>query len=283
MVICTTDFTHAFIANWALNRNLHVYLEKPLGITVEEARVVRANWLPKRTSSRRRSRMQRHAHDNFNRIAEMLRDGAVGELKSAYAWGNRKIPKPGYLPAAGAPPDGLHYDLWARPGQDRPPLQPRVLRQGGRELPAVEHVLGLRHRPDRRHGQPHDGPPVERGRLRPADLRRGQGRTPEPRRHAGQRRNALRAPRQQLARGPIGVSCAQGGAMPNPPSAYVDIAKIGHGAMFKGSEGILVADFTSRALIPLGKDGSLTYYKPRKERGTAVFGRPLPEAVDQRL
>ena len=55
VVICTTDFTHAFIANWALNRNMHVYLEKPLGITVEEARVVRANWLPRGTSSRRRS------------------------------------------------------------------------------------------------------------------------------------------------------------------------------------------------------------------------------------
>ena len=66
-------------------------------------------------------------------------------------------------------------------------------------------------------------------------------------------------------RGPIGVSWYQGGAMPNPPSSYVDINKIGHGAMFKGSEGILVADFTSRALIPLGKDGSLSYYTPRKK------------------
>ena len=64
-------------------------------------------------------------------------------------------------------------------------------------------------------------------------------------------------------RGPISLTWYQGGAMPNPPSSYVDINKIGHGAMFKGTEGILVADFTSRALIPLGKDGSLSYYKPR--------------------
>jgi len=34
-VICaTTDHTHAFITNWALNRDLHVFCEKPLGITV---------------------------------------------------------------------------------------------------------------------------------------------------------------------------------------------------------------------------------------------------------
>ena len=34
VVICTTDHTHAFIANWALKRDLHVYCEKPLAITV---------------------------------------------------------------------------------------------------------------------------------------------------------------------------------------------------------------------------------------------------------
>ena len=44
VIICTTDHHHAFIANWALNRNKHVYCEKPLGITVEEVRTVRANY-----------------------------------------------------------------------------------------------------------------------------------------------------------------------------------------------------------------------------------------------
>ncbi|MHC4221353.1 MAG: Gfo/Idh/MocA family protein, partial [Planctomycetota bacterium] len=30
VVCCTTDHTHACIANWAMNRGLHVYCEKPL-------------------------------------------------------------------------------------------------------------------------------------------------------------------------------------------------------------------------------------------------------------
>ena len=124
VIICTADHHHAFIANWALKRNLHVYLEKPLGITVEEARVVRANWLPKKNKLATQVGMQRHAHDNFNRIAEMIRDGAIGELKSAYAWGNRKIPKPGYLPAQGTPPEGLHYDLWLGPVKTDHPYNP---------------------------------------------------------------------------------------------------------------------------------------------------------------
>src|SRR5512143_2767316 len=38
VVCCTPDFTHAFVANWALNRGLHTYCEKPLGNSVEEAR-----------------------------------------------------------------------------------------------------------------------------------------------------------------------------------------------------------------------------------------------------
>ena len=33
IVICTLDHTHAFIANWAINRGMHVYCEKPLGNT----------------------------------------------------------------------------------------------------------------------------------------------------------------------------------------------------------------------------------------------------------
>jgi predicted dehydrogenase len=45
VICCTTDHTHAFVANWALNRDLHLYCEKPLANCVVEARVVRANYL----------------------------------------------------------------------------------------------------------------------------------------------------------------------------------------------------------------------------------------------
>src|ERR1051325_8340396 len=45
VVCCTLDHTHAFVANWAMNRGLHVYCEKPLVNRVEEARLIRAKWL----------------------------------------------------------------------------------------------------------------------------------------------------------------------------------------------------------------------------------------------
>ena len=64
-------------------------------------------------------------------------------------------------------------------------------------------------------------------------------------------------------RGPITTSWYQGGVMPRAPKDFIDLNKIGHGAMFKGDKGFLVADFTSRLLLPYGDDSDLTYYTPR--------------------
>lgn len=265
VVICTTDFTHAFIANWALNRDMHVYLEKPLAITVDEARVVRANWLPRKGKLATQVGMQRHAHDNFNRVQEMIRDGAIGELKSAYAWGNRKIPKPGYLPAEGTVPDGLHYDLWLGPVKTDHPYNPEYFAGGpganclkwnmywdfgtGQIGDMGSHTMDLLWN-------------AVDCKLPTSAEAKGEPFNPDVTPVMAEMR--FEHPANDW-RGPISVSWYQGGAMPNPPSSYVDINKIGHGAMFKGTEGFLVADFTSRALIPLGKDGSLSYYKPRKK------------------
>ncbi len=72
-VVCsTTDHTHAFIANWALNRDMHVYCEKPLANSVEEARVVRANWLSKKDKLATQVGTQRHAIPNFDRVREKI-------------------------------------------------------------------------------------------------------------------------------------------------------------------------------------------------------------------
>ena len=200
VVCCTADHTHAFIANWALNRDLHVYMEKPLAISVEEARIVRANWLKKKDKLATQVGMQRHAMQNFNRVRELIRDGAIGELTAAYAWGDRQIRRAGYLPARRPAARRFPLRSLARPVAGAS-LQPRLfLRRGGHELPVVEHVLGLRRRPDRRHGQPHDGPAVERRRRHVADLGGSQGREVQSRRHAGGMRVALRAPGQRLAR-----------------------------------------------------------------------------------
>ena len=58
-------------------------------------------------------------------------------------------------------------------------------------------------------------------------------------------------------------------------NSYVDINKIGHGAMFKKHEGITVADFTSRVLIRW-QDGSLSITN-RAPKRRCCPGGTLPE------
>ncbi|MHC4206688.1 MAG: hypothetical protein ACYSTT_18705 [Planctomycetota bacterium] len=57
----------------------------------------------------------------------------------------------------------------------------------------------------------------------------------------------------------------QGGAMPRSPKPYVDLNKIGHGVMFKGSKGYVISDFTSRLVLPFGDNADMTYYNRRSK------------------
>jgi len=262
VVICTTDFTHAFVANWALNRGLHVYCEKPLANSVEEARVVRANYLQRKAKLATQVGMQRHANPNFNRVRELVRDGAIGELKAAYAWGDSKIRRPGYLPAAGEPPAYLHYDLWLGPAPFHP-YNPGYF-SGGPGANCLQWNMYW----DFGSGQIGDmgshtmdlvWNAVDAG-LPTAAEASGEPFNPEVTpvelemyfdHPANDWRPAIR------------VSWHQGGALPKSPKPYVNLQHIDHGAMFKGSKGFVVCDFNSRLLLPFGDDADLTYYKPR--------------------
>ena len=262
VVICTADHTHAFIANWALNRGLHVYCEKPLALSVEEARVVRANWLTKKSKLATQVGMQRHAFPNFNRVRELIRDGAIGDLQSAAAWGNRQIRRKGYPEGQGQPPDGLHYDLWLGPSPNHP-YSPEYFSGG-----AGANCLQWNMYWDFGAGQIGDmgshtmdllWNAVDAGLPTTAEAK-GEAFNPdvtpvECESHFDHPANDWR--------GPVRVSWYQGGAMPRSPSRAVDLKAIDHGAMFKGSKGFIVADFESRMLLPYGEGSDLTYYKPR--------------------
>lgn len=63
----------------------------------------------------------------------------------------------------------------------------------------------------------------------------------------------------------ITVIWYQGGAMPTSPMEYIDLNEIGHGALFKGTNGFVVADFTSRVVLPYGQEADMTYYDPRSK------------------
>ena len=262
VVICTPDHTHAFITNWALNRGKHVYCEKPLANTVQEARVVRETWLKHKDKVATQVGTQRHQFENFNRVREMIRDGAIGELQEVSAWGDRQIRRSGYLPASGTPPSGLNFDLWLGPAPVHP-YNPGYFSGGpganclswnmywdfgsGQVGDMGSHTMDLAWNA------------IDAG-LPTSAAAKGEPFNPEVTPVTLETHFDIPANDWRQA---ILVSWYQGGAMPESPNRGINLKKIDHGALFEGSKGSIVADFQSRILFPQGDDSNLTYYKPR--------------------
>ncbi|MCF7973346.1 MAG: Gfo/Idh/MocA family oxidoreductase [Phycisphaerae bacterium] len=262
VMIATPDFSHAFIANWAMNRGYHVYCEKPLANTVEEARVVRAKYLQNKHKLACQTGTQRHANPNFNRVRELIKDGAIGELSTVQAWGNRQIPKPGYLPAQGTPPSTLDYDLWIGPVPYHP-YNPEYFTGGpganclkwnmywdfgsGQVGDMGSHTIDLAWNA------------IDAGLPTSAE---GEGDPFNPEVTPVKLKTTFDHPANDW-RPAIKVYWYQGGAMPPSPKGYVDLNKIGHGVMFKGSQGWLVSDFSNRLILPRGESSDMSYYDRR--------------------
>jgi predicted dehydrogenase len=262
VVCCTTDQTHAFVANWAMNRGKHMYCEKPLANSVEEARVLRATWLKNRDKLATQVGTQRHEFENFNRVRELVLDGAIGELQEVSAWGNRQLRRSGYPPAAGNPPDYLNYDLWLGPAPFHP-YNPEYF-SGKSGLNCLQWNMYW----DFGSGQVGDmgshtmdlaWNAIDAG-LPISAAAKGDPFNPDVTPVNLEMHFEIPANDWRPA---IVVSWYQGGAMPEPPNRGIDLKKIDHGAMFEGSKGCIVADFQSRILIPQRNDADLTYFKPR--------------------
>jgi len=257
-VVCaTTDHTHAFIANWALNRDLHTFMEKPLAITVNEARTVRETYLGKKDKLATQVCMQRHAEPNFNRLRELVQEGAIGNLQEACAWGNRQLPRPGYLPYAGPVPDELDWDLWLGPSPEHP-YNPDYIGgclswnmycdfgigqmgdMGSHTMDLLWNVVDA----ELPESIASESPEALNPDVTPVNLA-----------------TSMEFPANEWRDG-IRVTWYQGGAMPESPSEWVDLDKIGHGCMFRGDKGHIIASFDGRMLIPTGNTADLSYFRP---------------------
>ncbi|HTM47665.1 MAG TPA: Gfo/Idh/MocA family oxidoreductase [Bryobacteraceae bacterium] len=265
VIICTADHHHAFIANWALNRDMHVYCEKPLGISVDEVRTVRANYLKRRAKVATQHGTQRHAYPNFERLRELILDGAVGELKTIHGWDSRKLPRPGYPVAEGQPPASLHYEQWIGPSPYHP-YSPQYF--GGS---AGLNCLFWNMYRDFGVGQMGDmgahtmdllWNSIDAGAPVAVEVDQEVSDKYDPNITPVKLKVRFDHPANSW-RGPVQVVWYQGGLKPESPKNYVDVSRIANGAIFEGSKGAIVADFTTRVIIPNNDDGDLTYYKRR--------------------
>ena len=265
VMICTADHHHAFLANWAMNRGMHVYCEKPMGITVEEVRTLRANYLKIRGRIATQHGTQRHAYPNFERLRELVLDGAVGELKTIHGWDSRQLPRPGYPQGEGTPPEALHYEQWIGPSPYHP-YTPQYF--GGA---AGMNCLFWNMYRDFGVGQMGDMGAHTMDLLWNA-IDAGAPTAIEVDQAVSDPFNPditpvkLKVTFEHAAnkwRGPVKVVWYQGGLKPNAPKGYIDVQKVPNGAIFEGTKGSILADFTTRVIIPNNDDGDFTYYKRR--------------------
>jgi predicted dehydrogenase len=117
VVVGTPDHTHAVATMAALQSGLHVYCEKPLTHTVSEARAVREMALKQKRVTQMGTQI--HAENNYRRVVEIIRSGAIGPVREAHAWvgkvwsGDSTKDRPSV-------PEGLHWDLWLGPTAEKP-------------------------------------------------------------------------------------------------------------------------------------------------------------------
>jgi len=122
VIICTPDFSHAFIAMDAARAGKCIYLEKPLTYTIAEGRAlvktVRKHRVVLQTGSQQRSMTR------FHRVCWLVRNGRIGTLREIEVL---NPPDHGSGKADPMPvPENLDYLRWMGPTTDEPYTEDRV-------------------------------------------------------------------------------------------------------------------------------------------------------------
>jgi predicted dehydrogenase len=99
VVVATPDHMHAPVAMAALDLNKHVYVQKPLTWSVDEAR--RLAKKARGTTVATQMGNQGHSWDDGRKAVEWVQSGAIGDVHEVHVWTNRPlafwpqgIPKP---------------------------------------------------------------------------------------------------------------------------------------------------------------------------------------------
>ncbi len=103
VVIATPDHTHAVIAAEAMRAGKHVYVQKPLTHTVEEAR--KLGELAESSGVVTQMGNQGHSSDDARLINEWVQAGVIGAVRQVHIWTDRPIWMSGLLRPAPMPED----------------------------------------------------------------------------------------------------------------------------------------------------------------------------------
>ena len=121
VVVATPDHHHAPATIRALRRGLHVYCEKPLTHTVQEARLIAQTAAKMKVATQMGT--QNHEHPGYLRLVELIQSGAIGNIQEVYVitdrpgkWWPQGIEQP---TGKAEIPKNLKWDLWLGPAAER--------------------------------------------------------------------------------------------------------------------------------------------------------------------
>lgn len=117
VLVATPDHWHAPIVKAFLKAGKHVFCEKPLTHSVAEARELRE--LARASKVVTQMGNQGSASVSLRRCVEVIKSGALGQIREIYHWGIGVNANEGSAPGEDPIPAGFNWDLWVGPSEMR--------------------------------------------------------------------------------------------------------------------------------------------------------------------
>lgn len=116
VLIATPDHWHVPVAIAAAKAGKDMYVEKPMGLSVEEDQMLRKTCQQKKRMFQFGT--QQRSEAKFRKACELVRNGRIGKLKQINVWCSAS--RPGGPTEPIEAPAELNYDFWLGPAPEKP-------------------------------------------------------------------------------------------------------------------------------------------------------------------
>lgn len=121
VTISTPDHVHGPAAKYAMERGIHVYVQKPMTHNIREARLLTEMARTQKIVSQMGN--QGGSNPLLKLVQQWIDSDKIGAVSKVQVWSNRPVwPQGGPFPSpdASAKPDDLEWDLWLGPAPEIP-------------------------------------------------------------------------------------------------------------------------------------------------------------------
>jgi predicted dehydrogenase len=117
VIIGTPDHWHTLIMIHAAEAGKHVYVEKPVGNSIEECRLMVA--AQKRYNKIVQAGQWQRSQQHFRDAVDFIKTGQLGNIRTVKVWCYQGWMKPAPKVPDSEPPAGVDYTMWLGPAQKR--------------------------------------------------------------------------------------------------------------------------------------------------------------------